>query len=352
MFLSGRVATNDGTALPNNVLVERVCNEKVRQQVYASLHGDFSMQLGASPADTFLDASGQMSQLRPDPNNPLNGISRRDLAMCDLRVSAAGFHDTRLSLMELNIFGESVDVGSIMVQRGEKVKGATLNAALYKAPDDARKAYEKGLDAENKGKLVNARTYFEKAVAVYPKFASAWFELGNVLRVQQEKSAARDAYTKATAIDTKFVPPYLELAAMACEAENWKEALDFTGHILDLEPFKSPSGYTLDLDKYAYAEAYFYDALANYNLDRMADAERSALKAEQELRTHSPRLHLLLAEIFAQRKNYTKAILEAQTYLELAPHAFNADQVRARIAKWQALDSSSPAPAPAPSAPQ
>lgn len=347
MFLSGRVATNDGTALPNNVLVERVCNEKVRQQIYASLHGDFTMQLGASPADSFLDASGQMSQVRSDPNNPaLTGMSRRELATCDLRVSAAGFHPTRLSLMELNIFGESVDVGSIMVQRGEKVKGATLNAALYKAPDDARKNYEKGLDAENKGKLANARTYFEKAVAVYPKFAHAWFELGNVLRVQKEKAAAREAYTKATAIDTKFVPPYLELASMACEAENWKEALDFTGHILDLEPFKSPSGYTLDLDRYAYAEAYFYDALANFNLDRMADAERSALKAEQELRTHSPRLHLLLAEIFAQRKNYTKAILEAQTYLELAPHAFNADQVRARIAKWQTLDSSSVPAAP------
>src|SRR5580693_799385 len=47
MFLRGRVATNDGTPLPNNVLVERVCNNRVRQEVYASLHGDFSMQLGS-----------------------------------------------------------------------------------------------------------------------------------------------------------------------------------------------------------------------------------------------------------------------------------------------------------------
>jgi len=348
MFLSGRVATNDGTALPNDVMIERICNEKVRQQVYATLHGDFTMQLG-SLADSFLDASGQLAQLRPDPNNPgMMGMSRRELVTCDLRVSAAGFHQTRLSLMELANFGESIDVGSIVVQRGTKIQGTTVNAALYRVPNGARKAYEKGLDAENSGKLANARTYFEKSVAIYPKFANAWFELGNVLRAQSEKDAARDAYTKATTIDAKFVPPYLQLAAMACEARNWKEALDFTGRILDAEPFQNPSGYTLDLDKYAYAEAYFYDALANFNLNRIADAERSALKAEQELRTRSPRLHLLLAEIFARRKNYTNAILELQTYLELAPHAPNADQVRANIAKWQALNASASAANPEP----
>jgi len=46
MFLRGRVATHDATPVPNDVLVERVCNNRVRQAVYASLHGDFSMQLG------------------------------------------------------------------------------------------------------------------------------------------------------------------------------------------------------------------------------------------------------------------------------------------------------------------
>jgi tetratricopeptide (TPR) repeat protein len=348
LFVSGRVATNDGTPLPNNVTVERICNEKVRQQVYASLHGEFTMQLG-SLVDSFVDASAQLAQVRPDPRNPsLAGVSRRELATCDLRVSAAGFHQKRLSLMELTTFGQSIDVGSIVVQRGTKVQGTTVNAAIYRVPDAARKAYEKGLDAENSGKLANARAHFERAVAVYPKFASAWLELGNVLQAQRENDAARDAYTKAATTDPKFVPPFLQLAAMACETQNWKEVLDFTRHILDLDAFKSPGGYTLDLDKYAYAEAYFYDALANFHLDRIADAERSALKAEQELRTRSPRLHLLLGEIFAREKHYANAILELQTYLELAPHAANADQVRASMAKWQTLNASAPTADPDP----
>jgi hypothetical protein len=33
MFLIGRVATDDGTPVPNDVLVERVCNAAVRQQI-------------------------------------------------------------------------------------------------------------------------------------------------------------------------------------------------------------------------------------------------------------------------------------------------------------------------------
>src|SRR5215475_15047032 len=35
-FLRGRVATSDGTKLPHDALVERLCNNSVRQQVYTS----------------------------------------------------------------------------------------------------------------------------------------------------------------------------------------------------------------------------------------------------------------------------------------------------------------------------
>src|SRR5260370_34158369 len=57
MVLLGRVATDDGTPVPHDALVERVCNARVRQQVYASSRGDFSMELGAK-TDSDLDASG------------------------------------------------------------------------------------------------------------------------------------------------------------------------------------------------------------------------------------------------------------------------------------------------------
>src|SRR5260370_1513094 len=79
MFLRGRVATDDGTPVPNNVMVERICNNRVRQQVYASLRGDFSMQLG-SRTDSFLDASADSAPQNGTPANYApTGISRRAL---------------------------------------------------------------------------------------------------------------------------------------------------------------------------------------------------------------------------------------------------------------------------------
>src|SRR6266849_3985756 len=343
MFLRGRVATHDGAPVPNDMLVERVCNNRVRQQVYASLHGDFSMQLG-SRGDSFPEASA-------DPTPPYGvaskdsvmGISRRELTNCELRASASGFYSGVISLLDLDTFGGSVDVGVIVVQRGTKIEGMTLSATPYKAPKDARRAYEKGLKAERNGKLADARKYFETAVEIYPSSANAWFQLGTVLEKENQKDAARKAYTQATTIDTRFLPPYLSLASIAYQEGNWSEVLDLTGHILNLDPLNrvAVNNYVLDLDPVNYADAYFYNAMANYKLNKIEGAEKSALKAEHlDLRTHFPQLHLLLAEIFAHKENYAIAIAQMQTYLALAPNAKDADHVRAQLAKLEKLNAS------------
>ena len=343
MFLRGRVATHDGAPVPHDVLVERVCDNRVRQEVYASAHGDFSMQLG-SKADSFLDASGdQASQDGVASKASVMGISRRELANCELRASASGFHSSVISLMDLTTLDRSIDVGAIVVQRATKIEGMTLSATPYKAPKDARRAYEKGLEAERNGKLANARKYFAQAVEIYPRYANAWFQLGTVLQRENQNDAAHTAYIQATTIDTKFLPPYLSLALMAIEAENWTEVLTLTGHILDLDPVNQAAvtGYILDLDPLNYTEAYFYNSIANFKLNKIEDAEKNALKAEHvDLLNRFPQLHLLLAEIFARKNNYATAILEIQTYLELAPHAKDADQVREQLAKLEKLNGS------------
>jgi Tetratricopeptide repeat len=344
MFLLGRVATSDGTPVPGDAMVERVCNNNVRQQVYtSSSRGDFSMQLGSRTA-SFVDASGDpSSQTSLAGKDSLMGISRRDLTNCELRASVAGFHSAVISLVGLDTLGSSVNVGAIVVERAAKMEGMTLSATPYKAPKDARRAYEKGLQAKRNGQLADARKYFEQAVQIYPGYASAWFQLGTVFQKESRMDTARTAYIHATTIDSKFLPPYLSLAFIAFEAKNWTDVLTFTGHILDLDPLNQAAGtgYILDLDPLNSTAAYFYNAVANYELHKTEDAEKSALKAEHlDLRTRFPHVHLLLAEIFAGKNNYPAAILETQTYLDLCPHAKDADQVREQLAELQKLSSS------------
>ncbi len=201
----------------------------------------------------------------------------------------------------------------------------------------------KGVQAEKSGNLADAHKYFENAVKLYPDSANTWFQFGLVLEKENQPDAARKAYTQATAIDTRFLPPYLSLASIAYQAGNWPEVLDLTGHILHLDPLNrvAVNNYILDLDPVNYGDAYFYNAMANYNLHRIEDAEKSALKAEHlDLRTHFPQVHLLLAEIFARKDNYAIAIAQMQTYLALAPHAKDADRVREQLAKLEKLNAS------------
>jgi len=343
LFLTGRVATSDSTALPSDVLVERVCNAQVRQQVYATLHGDFSMPLGSTP-NPVIDATADPGPQNGLPgNSSVTGIPRHELTKCELRASASGFRSSIVSLVDLDTFGGTVNVGAIVVERMAKIEGATLSAVPYKAPNDARKAYEKGLEAVKNHRLAEARQHFEKAVEIYPKYAHAWYELGSVLQEQGVEDQARAAYRHATAIDTRFLPPYLSLASMAYEAQDWTEVVALTDHILELDPWnhRDFTGYMVDLDALNYPEAYFYNAVANYELDRIDDAEKSALKAQHlDLRTNHPQLHLLMAEIFAKKKDYASAISELQTFLQLLPSTKQAVQLREQLAEWEKLSGS------------
>jgi tetratricopeptide (TPR) repeat protein len=206
------------------MMIERVCNDKVRQQVYAAPNGDFSMQLD-SRSDTVIDATAEPdSPVRPSRIDPTMGIPRQDLRNCELRASASGFRVSVVSLAQVTGFDgtmDRIDVGTVVVQRTSKIEGMTLSATPYKAPKDARKAYERGLEAQKSGKLDDARRRYETAVQLYPAYESAWFRLGTVLQKQNDKDAARNAFTRATKINSKYMPAYLSLASMAFDAQNW-----------------------------------------------------------------------------------------------------------------------------------
>lgn len=339
MFLRGRVATHDGTAVPHDALVERVCNNKVRQEVYVSPRGEFSMQLG-SRANSFPEASVEPTSSDRVNKDESMGIPRRELMNCELRASALGFRPALITLLNPDVVGGSIDAGVIVVHRAVKVEGMTVSAIEGKAPKNATRAYEKGVQAEKKGKLADAQKQLETAVEIYPSSAKAWFQLGRVLQKQDDKDAARKAYTQATTVDTKYLPPYLSLASMAFERGEWNDVLAFTDHILDLDPLSraADTTYILDLDPLNYSAAYFYNAMANYKLNKMEAAEKIGLKAEHiDLRRNFPQLHLLLADVFARKKNYAMAISEMESYLELVPHAQDADEVREQLARVEKL---------------
>jgi tetratricopeptide (TPR) repeat protein len=129
---------------------------------------------------------------------------------CDLRASLPGYRSDLISMSSRRNLDDP-NVGTIFLHRLANVEGLTTSATAALAPKDAKKAFEKGLDAAKKAKVDEAQADFRKAAELYPRYAYAWFELGRVYEQREHIADARDAYNKSIAADSKFVNPYERL---------------------------------------------------------------------------------------------------------------------------------------------
>ena len=162
----------------------------------------------------------------------------------------------------------------------------------------------------------------EKAVEVYPEFASAWHLLGEIRLKQNDRSAASEAFEEAKAADPAYLNPYLSLALMALEEERWQEAADLYGPTLDMNP--------------QLTKAHYYTALAYSSLGRPDDAENSALLVlEHNQAQIYPLIYYVLGFVEAQRENFPSAAVRYRSFLEIQPNVSLARKLREELARWQ-----------------
>ncbi|MCS6951666.1 MAG: tetratricopeptide repeat protein [Bryobacteraceae bacterium] len=350
VFLSGKVLLEDGTPPPEPVVIERVCNGVVRPEGYTDSKGRFSIELGrnalmmadasvGSAADPGFGGTGGFGTQRGSMTNlggPMGGLSERDLIGCELRASLPGYQSQVVMLSGRRLF-DNPDVGTIVLRRLGNVEGTTISMTSLSAPKEARKAYEKGREAAGKKKWADAQKQLEKAVQLHPEYAAAWFELGRTLESQNHVAQAREAYSKALAADPKFINPYLQLAGIAARERNWEEVAAVTDRILQLNPFDFPG-------------AYFYNAVANFNLRKLDAAEKSAKEAlKLDTQNRFPKVNHLLGLILAQKHQFASAVTHLRNYLALAPNAPDAETVKQQLAeveRFAAQTASPPNPEP------
>jgi tetratricopeptide (TPR) repeat protein len=339
IFVSGRVLLEDGTPPTESVVIERVCNGQPHSEGYADSKGYFGIELGRQNNGVIRDASESPGS---DPfgtggfGNPssstlgsssLGGMSVGSdtrLLGCELRARLVGYRSQIISLTNRRAL-DNPDVGIILLHRIAPNEGGTVSAVSLSAPKDAKKAFEKGLDQLKKKKPEDANKSFEKAVELYPSYATAWYELGRLQIAKGDKETARASFNTAIKSDPKFVAPYLEVASLAVQAANWQEVADLTSTAAKLNPFDYP-------------QAFFYNAVANYNLKNLEEAEKSARQAERlDTRHMMPKNFQLLGIILAQRQDYTGAAEHLRNYLKFAPSASDAATVRTQIDQMEKI---------------
>ncbi len=336
IFLSGVVMFDDGAPANSNIRIERVCNGQPRLEAHTDSKGRFSFQLGQNmTVDT--EASDQFSGGGPfgRPSNSSTGgfgglgNNSRDLLNCELRASYPGYRSDTVELTTRRPLDPS-DVGTIVLHRLGSVEGTTISLTSALAPKNAQKDYQKGLQLAQKGKFEEAEAKLQSATELYPKYAMAWYQLGQLQQKGGRGSEARKSYEAAITSDSKFVGPYHQMALLAAQEGNWEDAAKFSKQVIALDPVEYPA-------------SLWYNAVANYNLKRAAEAEKSTKDLlKLDTRHKFPDAENMMAQLLLDKGNYTEAAGHLRNYLALAPNAKNADNLKQILLKIDQAHAAAP----------
>jgi tetratricopeptide (TPR) repeat protein len=202
------------------------------------------------------------------------------------------------------------------------------------APKRAQKAYQKGLQLEQKGKLEEAEKDLGEATDLYPKYAIAWFALGQVQQREGKRDLARKSFLAASTADNKYLSPYDRLAFFSAQDGKWDEAADYSKHVIELNPVEFPT-------------SFWYNAIANFELHKPAEAEKSAADLiKLDTQHHFPEAENLMAQLLLNRGKDTEAATHLRAYLALAPNAKNADALKAMLLKLDQANAQAKPPQP------
>lgn len=339
-FVDGRVQFDDGTPPNPNIRIERVCGGNAHLQGRVDSHGNFSFQLGLNnEVDTDASSSSPgMSRSGTGYSGYGSGVGsgypqsqQQNTFGCEIRASYPGYRAETFILPTRDSF-ETVHIGTMILHRLANVQGSTISATTALAPKKAQKAYEKAMQLSAKGKFEEATDHFQEATTLYPKYAIAWCALGEVQQRMGKTDDAHKSFASAIAADSHYVSPLNQLALMAGQEGKWEDSVEYSRQALSLNPVE-------------FVSAYWYNAVGNYHLHKLSDAEKSAREVVKLDSTHQfPQAENMIANILLQKGDVTEAATHLRAYLTVAPKAEDAEQVKQLLAKLEAKNTPAPKP--------
>jgi len=180
-----------------------------------------------------------------------------------------------------------------------------LDVSQRLIPKEARKEYERGVEKLRADKVAEALSHFDKAVELYPQYASAWHAKGAVHLLKLGQMApARSALEKAVECNPKAAAPRVFLGAIYNADRRYAEARD---HLLEALRYLPNDGL-----------AHFEISRSYWGLQDVDNSEVHIIRAH-DLAPRIPQVHMMRANVFIVRKNLESAVKELDEFLELAP---------------------------------
>jgi tetratricopeptide (TPR) repeat protein len=331
LFFSGNVMLDDGTVPPDQVRIERVCDGREQFEAWTDTKGRFGFKVTHGGVQSTTGDASLPGNRPPDVNKAINGSASQysmpittELRGCQLRAVLPGYRSESVS-MGIKSMMDDARVGTIILHPLSRASSLTVSATTLEAPANAKKAYEKGLEAMHTQKWDAANSEFTKAVKIYPRFAIAWYQLGLARQNRNDLAGAVEAWKQAQTSDPHYVKPYESLTTMADRKGDWAESEKYSRMWIALDPEDFPG-------------AYLLNAVANARLNKPEQAEKAAregLRLDKEQRI--PRMQYVLGLILMDKKQYTESAQCFRKYLELAPNAGDAAIVRQQLPRLEEL---------------
>ncbi len=298
--------------------------------------------LGKVALTTYTDGKGGFLISGTNVNGALSlqGDSKRQMEThlegCIVTASLTGFTSSAITLTNRN-FRDAPDIGTITLSRAEGARSTALSTSSEGVAPKALKLYEKARSDWQAQTPDNVESELKEAVAIDPRFAEAWYQLGRQEEQARPEEARKD-FEKAIEVDPQFIRPYEQILVLDAQQTKWKDVLTDAGQALKVDPHGTAQIW------YAYAEGILQACLSGALPEgKLKVAETSATNALHLDPQHAvPGTEQLLALILAQEKNYSAAIDHLRNCLTYVPKGEDSDLVKQQIAKLEQMQSETP----------
>ena len=190
-------------------------------------------------------------------------------------------------------------------------------------PSNAAKEFEKASRLIAKQDWAKATERLQKGLAIYPKYAAGYNNLGAVYSHLGNNTQAREALRQAISLDDRLAPAYVNLGRLSFLEKDYSTAESLLTRAISLAPAENAD----ELFLLAYAQ------LSDHHLDQALQTSRQGHASKLN---HHAYLHLVAANACEQQSKIPDSMSELELYLSEEPSGVQSEKVRKALATFQA----------------
>ena len=216
-------------------------------------------------------------------------------------------------------WSETIQVRPRKTTLVQKEPSQPVPAVRLKIPHKAQDEYRKAEKALKNNDIEGARLHLNQAVALYPNYDLAYFELGKLDLAAGNRDAAKTNFEHAAKLNDAYSDAQRELAKILLAEKNYAGAEPAL-----LATLRSDPGDLWTLS---------FTALTELELGKFAEALSCATRVHSRKHKGYASVHLIAAKSLEALHRLEEAAAEYRVYLSEDPNGSNAQRARDSLAR-------------------